>query len=210
VGRGVSVSYLSAAAAQARSRYCYGAVLQLHRSPMAGKFSPGTTPHLCNATVASARLTRPHRFHGILPLSSFWSMPPMIFRSFTTSAKDLDHVPRPSYSLVALSPSNSLACCFGLWSARCPSLGLPLLPRLSPLGFLVILLGRLVLSYGVGGQPFEDAKRLLPFKKPCLVRWCPLELLGPSAYHKISIGTPLRMGWLVSRSYGLMTVGPRG
>jgi len=41
-----------------------------------------------------ARLTRPHYFLVILSPSSLWSMTPMIFRSFNTSAKDLDHVPR--------------------------------------------------------------------------------------------------------------------
>jgi len=42
---------------------------------------------------------------------------------------------------------------------------------------------------------------LLTFQMSCLVRWCSLELLGPGAHHKISLGTPLRLDYLVSRSY---------
>jgi len=65
------------------------------------------------------------------------------------------------------------------------------------LDFLVILRRRLVLPYGVGGLTFENAVRLLSFQRSCLVGLCPLKLIGPGAYHKISLGTPVTLDWLV-------------
>jgi len=72
-------------------------------------------PCICaiNATDARARLTRPHWFIGIPPPSSLWSMTPMIFRSLTTSAKDLDHVPRLvtlAFLLAGWAVSIDLSC----------------------------------------------------------------------------------------------------
>jgi len=61
------------------------------------------------------------------------------------------------------------------------------------LDFLVIHFRRLILTYEVGGQLFEDTECFLSLQRTCLVRWCPLELLVPGAHHKTGFGAPLRL-----------------
>jgi len=97
LGPGVDLASLGSLVKRCRSFVLTGDPLQVTLVPPricaiggAPEFSSSTF----NATVASARITRPHWFLRILPPSLFWSMTPMIFRSFTTYAKDLDHVSR--------------------------------------------------------------------------------------------------------------------
>jgi len=59
------------------------------------------------------------------------------------------------------------------------------------LDFYVIQFLRLILTYRVGGQPFEDPESFLTFKRSCLDRWYPLEILCPGTRHETGFGDSL-------------------